>query len=252
MTSIADLLANAGGTPSAFTKDSPIGTTVQGQIVDAQVRQTRNYETGDPEYWSDGNPKVQVAIILQTNLRDPMTPDDDGRRGVYVKWWGDSRTALAAAIKAAGDTDIRVGGLFMAKYVGEKPNDNPRLNATKIYQYAYQMPAQTAGLDLAGEQVNTGTGEVTPAPAPAPAPAPQPAAPLMGTTDAAQAALQQQLGAQVISQAPAPAPQPAAAAAPQVDTAKVRQLLGLGLSDAEVAGATGASLEVIAAIRNLP
>lgn len=308
MTSFADLLASSGKVTGAFSKESPVGTTVQGVIDDAAVRQVNHYETGEPEFWSDGNPKLQVAVILQTDLRDPMNPEDDGRRGVYIKWWGDSRKELERAIKAAGDTDLRKGGLFMARFTGEKPNDNPRLNATKLFSYAYQMPAQTAGLNLAGDQLNQQTGELSQPPAAAPVQQPMtfPAAntqaaivnagqqqvqafaqqqqaappantapqadpwgpaqaapvstngwpesmapaPQMGTTDAAQAALAQQLGAQVI-QPPAPVPTGAPAAPPEL-VAKVKQFIGFGMNDGEVAGATGAPLDLIAALRNLP
>jgi LysM repeat protein len=51
--------------------------------------------------------------------------------------------------------------------------------------------------------------------------------------------------------APAAAPAPAAAA-PQVDMAKVKQLLALGLPDQAIAIAAGTTEEAVAAIRNMP
>lgn len=259
MSLIKDLLANAGGTTAAFTRDTPAGYAVQGVITSADVRQTTDFDTGKPEFWDDGTEKQQLVIVIQTDQRN--SADDDGKRAIYIKWWGDQRLNLIKAVEKAQDDDVRVGGQFWAKYVGTKPNEkNPRLNDIKVYEYAYQKPANTAGLDMNAAQQPGQAPQQQQAPvqqqqAPAQQAQPDPwanqpvqqQAPVVSQEQAAAAAFQQGLQAQPVQQQ-APA-QAAPATAPGVDVARVQQFLGMGLSDAEVAGATGVSLDHVAAIR---
>ena len=250
MSAIEDLMSNADGVPSAFAGGKTISYAVQGEIVDAGVTQARDYDTGKPLEWDDGNPQQQVRVVIQTTLSE--TPEDNGQRAIYIKWWGDQRQALITAIKSAGDTDIRVGGMFYAAYTSDKPNEkNPKLNASKVFEYRYQRPQQGAGIDMTGGQVQpegfggapagpaAGTAPTAPAPQQWAAPAQAPTPPTVPVTPAA---------------APAPA-QAATQAAPQgggFDVAQVRQLFALGLNDAQVAGATGATADQVAAIRAMP
>lgn len=288
MTSIKDLLANAGGITAAFDKHSQIGAAVQGTVTDADVRQTTDFDSGKPETWDDGTPKQQLRIVIQTDQR--TSPDDDGKRAVYIKWWGEQRQVMLKAMDKAGADDVEVGGQFWARYAGSKPNEkNPRLADIKIYEYAYQKPANTAGLNMdpsqqpgqpaqqqapafqqpvqQQQQMPQGGGWNAPVNDPwtagqAPQQQAQPMQPYIQQPDpafgqaqaqAAQQAVTQHLDAQPVQQqqqAPAPAA-PAAPPAPPagVDVARVQQFLQMGLSDAEVSGATGTPVEHVAAIR---
>ena len=79
MTSLDDLLAG-GHVEGAFSKNTPLGTTVGGTVVSSNTQQVRNYESGDPEFWPDGNAKMQIRIVVDTGTVDPSIPDDDGQR----------------------------------------------------------------------------------------------------------------------------------------------------------------------------
>lgn len=245
--SLADAIAQTGGTPSAFTKETPAGTSVEGRVVSADIQQRRNYE--DPnklETWDDGNPKQQVRIVVDTG-QPHQDPEWKGttERAIYVKWWGEQKQALIGAVRSAGDTDVREGGWFKAAHTHDRPSDNPRLNDEKLFSYDYRQPSADAGLALGGgQQVNTATGEVTgqqtaqqAQQVAQPAVQQQPAAP--------QQAVQQQVAQQVAQQ---PAQQ-------QVDPAavdKAKQMVGLGLDDVTIANATGIDATVVASLRNLP
>ncbi|MBO0596364.1 hypothetical protein I2485_01935 [Nesterenkonia sp. E16_7] len=231
--SLADAIAQTGGTPSAFTKETPAGTSVEGRVVSADIQQRRNYE--DPnklETWDDGNPKQQVRIVVDTG-QPHQDPEWKGttERAIYVKWWGEQKQALIGAVRAAGDTDVREGGWFKAAHTHDRPSDNPRLNDEKLFSYDYRQPSADAGLALGGgQQVNTATGEVT------------------GQQQPAQQAQQ-------VAQQPAVQQQAQPAAQPQVDPAavdKAKQMVGLGLDDMTIANATGIDATVVASLRNLP
>lgn len=144
----ADLLKeSSGGSISAFSKNTPVGTSVSGPVVSVAVRQATDPVSGKPSTWDDGNPKEQVLVTLQTNLRDPSVEDDDGARTVYIKWWGVQRQALIQALRNANADDIETGGHFSATYTGDGPQpDNRSLSPAKLYTFVYRAPSAAAGL----------------------------------------------------------------------------------------------------------
>lgn len=100
--SFDDIFNSTGGTRSAFNKDSQPGATVTGTLAsDPDVRQATDFQTKQPAYFlKSGKPKFEVVFDLQTDLRED--PDDDGRRSVWVHWWGVQRDALTEAFKQFG------------------------------------------------------------------------------------------------------------------------------------------------------
>ena len=100
--SFDDIFNSTGGTRSAFNKDSQPGATVTGTLAsDPDVRQATDFQTKQPAYFlKSGKPKYEVVFDLQTDLRED--PDDDGRRSVWVHWWGVQRDALTEAVKQFG------------------------------------------------------------------------------------------------------------------------------------------------------
>lgn len=100
--SFDDIFNSTSGTRSAFNKDSQPGTSVTGTLAsDPDVRQATDFQTKQPAYFlKSGKPKFEVVFDLQTNQRDDQ--DDDGRRSVWVHWWGVQRDALTEAFKQFG------------------------------------------------------------------------------------------------------------------------------------------------------
>lgn len=168
MTGIAEALA--GGSAYVKWDDLGLGSSVTGTITAVEMRQARKYQSTDLDFWDDGKPKMQAVITLQTSLRDPSDPEDDGTRNVSVNLWSGQKQALAAACKAAGVAEPQVGQTFTATWEsGVGKSGNPR-----VFSYAL---SGSAGLGDALGTVNTSTGEITPPPAAAPAaPAVDPAA----------------------------------------------------------------------------
>lgn len=100
--SFDDIFNSTGGTRSAFNKDSQPGATVTGTLAsDPDVRQATDFQTKQPAYFlKSGKPKFEVVFDLQTDLREDQ--DDDGRRSVWVHWWGVQRDALTEAFNQFG------------------------------------------------------------------------------------------------------------------------------------------------------
>lgn len=127
-------------TPDPFASDShpsvsfanvPVGYTVTGTIVEAPVLlPTKNFETGQPKTWEDGNPVMAAVTVIEV---------DGEKRAI----WAQKPSAMFAAIQAAQETGGRlaVGGTLALQYTGETPNlKNPRLNPIKQYRAQYTPP----------------------------------------------------------------------------------------------------------------
>lgn len=147
MTDFTDLLAGSGGKTFKF---ETIGDTITGTVTDdASLSQVTDFETGKPDTWDDGQPKMQLRVNVQTQLRDPADPHDDGVRSVYVKWWGGQRKALQQALREAGARGIAAGTTFTATYVGDGEAPRRGFSAPKLYRYEVKPPA-SAPADLLG------------------------------------------------------------------------------------------------------
>lgn len=118
--------------PSVSFKDKPVGTVITGLVIDSpKLVQSRDFETGEPAVWPDGNPKMTVVVDLLVD-------------GEEMSLWAAKPSAMFAALAEAQKTAgsrIGVGGTLAVKFTGEKPNEkNPRLNAQKLYAAKYTAP----------------------------------------------------------------------------------------------------------------
>ena len=150
---------------SVSFNNMPVGTAYTGTVLELpQLVQARDFETGNPATWPDGNPKMTVVTKLSVD-------------GEERSLWAPKPSAMFAAIsdaqKAAG-ASIAVGGTLAVTYTGDKPNaTNPRLNPAKQYSAVY-TPPNAFGTDAqevpADVQHSTPAQQQTAAPANGPTP----------------------------------------------------------------------------------
>jgi hypothetical protein len=131
MTDDLDRLLQQTGGKSFFTRDSKVGDSVTGPIVDISVRQATDYTTKEVMYWPDGNPKEQIIVVVRAEGITPEDEDDDLHRAIYIKGWGLQRPAFIEAAKAHKP---ELGDRFTATFVAEKPNPKGGFPA-KVYEY---------------------------------------------------------------------------------------------------------------------
>lgn len=136
-----------GGAPSAFGKDDPIGTSVEGEIVEIHAEQQTDFTTGEPLYYPNGKAKPQVVIHLQTTTTDPDRIGDSGIRGVYVKGYNIGQLRLACRQAGVGDHP-NVGDHLKATFARTQPAKTRGFNDAKIYDYIV-TPKRTADLTTA-------------------------------------------------------------------------------------------------------
>lgn len=163
-----DPFAGGDTVPSISFKDAPVGTTYTGQVTEAPALiQARDYETGQPAFWPDNNPKMTVVTKIA------LTTGEE--RSLWAPKPSSMFAAIADAQKKAAAL-IAIGGTLTVTFSGEKPNaTNPRLNPQKLYTVTYvppnafepPTPAPVAAAPLAVVPAQV------PVPAAAPAAAPQ-------------------------------------------------------------------------------
>lgn len=164
-----DPFAGSDTAPSVSFKDRPVGTTYVGTVVDSpKLVQSRDFQTGEPACWSDGNPKMSVVTRLNIS-------DDE------FNLWAPKPSAMFAALadaQKAAQSRIEPGGTLQVTFTGEKPNENTRMNAQKLYAVVY-TPGNV--FDTSPEQ----QAPAAPQPVAGPAAAPAPPAPAQAAAPAA-------------------------------------------------------------------
>lgn len=113
--------------------------THAGEIVEPpELVQQRGYDDNEPLAWPDGRPKMMLKVVIQTDQRDPQDPDDDGKRGLYLKYR--MKDAVQDAIKKAGAKGApKKGGWLSLTYTSDdlaakKGRNEPPKNYTAIYR----------------------------------------------------------------------------------------------------------------------
>jgi hypothetical protein len=172
-----DMFGGSESVPSVSFKDAPVGATVTGKVTEApSLVQSRDFDSGNPAFWPDGNPKMSVVTKLM------LTNGEE--RGLWAPKPSAMFAAIAEAQKTAGAL-IAVGGTLTVTFTGTKPAENARLSPQKLYTVTYVAPnAFEAQADPVGA-ASAGWAETAQNPPPAwsqPAPAAPAAAPAVQFT----------------------------------------------------------------------
>jgi|GEM_PF-759812 len=229
-----DVLMGGGGALTAkFTNP---GDMIGGRIVaEPRVYQEREYDprnpgNGAPKFYpKSGDPIMSVSVDVQTDLRDPSDPDDDGVRRIYIEGKR-LKDAVRDAVRNAGADGLHVGDELHVAFTGLGQAENG-MNAPKLYAAKYVHSSAGAALDALGgtqqpaDPWATQGQQQTPTPTAPPAVAP----------------VTQSAPAQVPTAAAPPAPAPV-----QTPAAQAKSLAALGLTAEQIAPQLGLDASVVA------
>jgi len=137
-----DDLFSGGGAP-AF-KFEKVGDKVTGTIVDLEVRQQRDFDSGELKVWDDGKAMLEMVLTLKTALRDSDIEDDTGERRVFCR--GVMLTAFKNAVRKAKVKKPEVGATVTIVHDGLGEAKRKGFNAPKLYSVEY-VPAKAAQVD---------------------------------------------------------------------------------------------------------
>lgn len=140
------------GAPSALLKNPK--DFVMGEIIAINKVAKTKFGSNDPELEEDGvTPKMQLVVILQTASRNwdkvakapqgedgsPKDPSlDEGKRAVYFPKYTNIFGAMGKGLKAAGVSDIELGGTLGVKVTDLQ--DTGKGNPLKIHEVVYKAP----------------------------------------------------------------------------------------------------------------
>lgn len=134
---------SAGGPPAV--KFGDVGDYVDVGIVNVEDVQSRNYDTGDPEFWGDGNPKMHPRITgIVIGHKGATVGKDDEERAVEageivtIYAQGGRLYAWREAKKAHGA--VKVGDVLRWKFDRTEPARNPRHAPRKVFVGTLRSP----------------------------------------------------------------------------------------------------------------
>ena len=141
-------------------KPEEIGDKIVGSIISVKRVQQTDFTTGEPLEWSNGDPRMQTVVELQTDLTD--SGDDDGVRSIWLKGGKNyeaaegsgksGEVALAEAAKAAGVTSIDEHAKLSVAFTGRSKPTTRGYQPAKLYTMKYEAPkASISTDDLFGE-----------------------------------------------------------------------------------------------------
>lgn len=130
-------LMGGGGRSASFKNHDD---RVWGEIIKFERIQQRDFDSGEPKVWDDGNPQMQIVISLQTDEREDE--DDDGVRKVYVKEPSQMLAAMRLAVTKAGAKGIANGGKFLVQYVSDGEPKRKGMSGQKQYFVRYEAPPE--------------------------------------------------------------------------------------------------------------
>ena len=151
MSDVGDFLFGGGGKAAKFEE---IGDVCEGEITDCKVSQQTDMDSGAPLFWSDGSPRMQLVVTVQTSQSDG--DNDDGQRRLYAKGGnfeaatGTGRSmkdAIADAVKKAGVKSLDSGGYLKVGHTGLAKKTNRGFQAAKLYTASYKPPVQSVAED---------------------------------------------------------------------------------------------------------
>lgn len=131
----SELLAPSGATLK-FTEEGQVHRIV---IDETRTEQVRDFVSGEPATWDDGNPKNQY-VFIGTSEGEPAK--------LYLKAWGGQKNALADAFRAAGVKagESLKGGTLIVKFEGTEEPSRPGLSGAKKFRMKFE-PAKQAVVD---------------------------------------------------------------------------------------------------------
>ncbi len=162
-----------GGAKSVSWKDLGMGAIVVGTILEPpKVEQMTKYKSTEPDFWPSGEPKLQIVLEIQTDMRDPANPTDDGKRRLFVE--PRMMKTFREAVRNAGADGFAVGGKVAVKWVS---GDGEGEGNARVFVTEYAKPVSNPHANnLLGATTPAATAPLMPATPAAPAPAAAPVA----------------------------------------------------------------------------
>lgn len=132
MTDVNDFLLSGGVPWAKFEKH---GDSITGTVVKSETRQSRDFLSGEPKTWDNGDPMIEVVITLATDLRDKEVENDDGTRQLVVNK-ANMKAAIASALRAS-KSKLDLGGTLTVTYTSDGKPRQKGMSGAKQFEATY-------------------------------------------------------------------------------------------------------------------
>ena len=125
-----------------------IGDKIAGRIVSVKREQQREFESGKPLVWDNGDPRLQTVIGLDTADGEVTVYAKGGKVGDIAEGEGMAmENAIVAAVRSAGADSIDPGAELAIQHTGIAKPTRAGLNGQKLYVAAYK-PGAPGSVDV--------------------------------------------------------------------------------------------------------
>lgn len=131
-----------------------VGDRYRGTIISIEKRQSTDIDTGEPQTWPDGRPKMVTCITLEVDGEERVLYLRGGNFEVASGQGASGEAALVAAAKAVGAASIDAGATLEVVHSGLGKRSSLAKNAPKLYSMRYTAPKRSLPVD----DVGGGTG----------------------------------------------------------------------------------------------
>lgn len=138
------LMGSSGPPAAAFPYK---GTRVTGIVLSEPEQKQQMNKKMELLTWDNGDPRWVILVVLQTDLRDPARPDDDGKRTLWIG--GRMQKVMREAIRDAGAPGLEIGARVTVDYIDDDGD-------AKVYACRYERPPARANVALMGSTSNGG------------------------------------------------------------------------------------------------
>jgi len=126
-----------------------IGYVVEGTVMGWEMEQQTDYDTGALLTWSDGKPRMQLVMTIQSKAtgktwtglhnEEKSLPNDDGMRTLYIK--GALQKSFSRALSAAR-CKLAVGAHVSIERIADGPKSDPKKAAPHLHKVKWLPPTQ--------------------------------------------------------------------------------------------------------------
>lgn len=130
-------------------KFEKVGDKASGVILTARREQQRDFDTNKGKTWDNGDPMMQLVIVIDTDQGEKTLYARGGGRFDIAEGEGQPmEPAIATAARNAGAKSIDPGAELAVMHSGVAKPSKPGLNGQKLFVAQYKPPAPAGGVPV--------------------------------------------------------------------------------------------------------
>lgn len=127
-------------TRGSAIKFDNVGDRVKGIVTNPRREQQRDFDTGSPMTWDNGDPRLQTVVGMTVDGEERTLYARGGKYEVVEGEGTSLEAAIVEAVVAAGASDIAEGAELEVVHTGLGKPPRKGANSPKLYRAKYTPP----------------------------------------------------------------------------------------------------------------